>query len=211
MERTSHTSAPGSSFPRRQLQVLLACRLVEPLAINSVIPYLFQMVRHVSSPDLSDGEATRLVTLIFSAYAMAQFSTNILWGRLSDRIGRRPVLLFGLAGVFVSTVALAFSSSVPLIFVSRIAAGLLCGNIVITRTMIGDMVHGRENKSRAFAWNQTVYQIGTVVGPFIGGFFVQPFSREIKASHSPRRNIATSYDKRAGLRHLAVYHALQVF
>ena len=132
------------------------------------------MVRHVSPPDLSDGEATRLVTLIFSAYAMAQFGTNILWGRLSDRIGRRPVLLFGLAGVFVSTVALAFSSSVPLIFVSRIAAGLLSGNIVITRTMIGDMVHGRENKSRAFAWNQTVYQIGTVVGPFIGGFFVQP-------------------------------------
>ncbi|KAJ9144483.1 Major facilitator superfamily transporter multidrug resistance [Pleurostoma richardsiae] len=160
-------------FPVRQLAILLTCRLVEPLAISSIIPYLFSMVKF-ASPNLSDTEATRYVTLVFSVYSFAQFGTNIIWGRISDRIGRRPVMLFGLVGILASTIAFAFSTSVSSIFVSRIAAGLLSGNIVITRTMIGDMVHGRENKARAFAWNQTAYQIGTVVGPIIGGYLVEP-------------------------------------
>ncbi|KAL1862868.1 hypothetical protein VTK73DRAFT_6596 [Phialemonium thermophilum] len=165
---------PG--FPARQLLILLTCRLVEPLAVTSIVPYLFPMVKYVA-PALSDAQATRHVTLIFSAYSFAQFATNILWGRLSDKIGRRPVMLFGLAGILVSTLGLAFSTSIAAIFVFRTLAGLLSGNVVITRTMIGDMVHGRENKARAFAWNQTAYQIGYVVGPMVGGYLVQPCSQ----------------------------------
>ncbi|OAA58427.1 major facilitator superfamily transporter multidrug resistance [Niveomyces insectorum RCEF 264] len=161
-------------LPLRQLAILLTCRLVEPLAVNSIVPYLFSMVKHASPPRMTDGEVTQLVTLIFSAYSLAQFGTNIVWGRISDRVGRRPVMLFGLTGVLISTLGFAFSTSVASMFVFRIAAGLLSGNVVITRTMIGDMVHGRENKARAFAWNQTAYQVGIVVGPFIGGYLVEP-------------------------------------
>jgi MFS family permease len=126
------------------------------LAISSIIPYLFSMVKF-ASPNLSDTEATRYVTLVFSVYSFAQFGTNIIWGRISDRIGRRPVMLFGLVGILASTIAFAFSTSVSSIFVSRIAAGLLSGNIVITRTMIGDMVHGRENKGGRTATTKVSY------------------------------------------------------
>lgn len=123
----------------------MAVRLVEPLAVNSIVPYLFPMVRFLS-PELSDVEATKRVTLLYSVYAFAQFGTNILWGRLSDRIGRRPTILFGLVGVFIGTFGFALSTSVSALFVFRLAAGLLSGNVVITRAIIGDMIRDRENK-----------------------------------------------------------------
>ena len=97
-------------------------------------------------PEARDADATRYVTIIYSAYAFAQFATNILWGRLSDLIGRRPVMLLGLVSVLIGTVGLGFSQSIASILVFRMIPGLLSGNVVITRTMIGDMVHGRENK-----------------------------------------------------------------
>ena len=151
------------------------------------------MVKYVSSPNISDAEATRLVTLIFSAYSFAQFGTNIVWGRLSDRFGRRPVMLFGLAAVLGSTIGFAFSRSIISMFVFRIAAGVLSGNIVITRTMIGDMVHGRENKARAFAWNQTAYQVGTVAGPFLGGYLVQPCAQVLNLCQGGRFALLQEY------------------
>ncbi|KAL7626140.1 hypothetical protein AAE478_002910 [Parahypoxylon ruwenzoriense] len=166
-------------FPTKQLAILLICRLVEPLATTSVVPYLLFMVQHVGGSELrdNDAEATRIVTLLFAAYAGAQFATNMFWGRMSDSFGRRPVMLFGLAAILVGTIGFGFSRSIPAMFVFRIVPGLLCGNVVIVRTIIGEITRGRENKAKAFAWNQTAYQIGTVVGPMIGGYLSQPCDR----------------------------------
>ncbi|EFX01749.1 major facilitator superfamily transporter multidrug resistance [Grosmannia clavigera kw1407] len=171
METTA--AAKKEAFPVKQLSILLAVRLVEPLAVNSIVPYLFPMVKFLA-PALSDIEATKRVTLLFSVYAFAQFGTNIAWGRLSDRVGRRPTMLFGLVGVFVGTLGFGLSTSIPALFVFRLVAGLLSGNVVITRAIIGDIVRDRQNKARAFAWNQTAYQIGQVIGPIIGGYLVEP-------------------------------------
>ncbi|KAK7408305.1 hypothetical protein QQX98_009507 [Neonectria punicea] len=120
--------------------------------MNSIIPYAFVMVKDVK-PTASDNEVAQILTLIFSTYSFAQFSTNLLWGYISDRIGQRPVVLIGLASTCVR---------------------VMSGNIVIVRTVIGEIVHGRENKARAFVWGQTAYQVGSVLGPLIGGYLAQP-------------------------------------
>ncbi|KAI1774383.1 major facilitator superfamily domain-containing protein [Hypoxylon cercidicola] len=166
-------------FPTKQLAILLACRLVEPLAVASVVPYLLFMVQHVGDKSLreDDAEATRIVTLLFAAYAGAQFITNMFWGRISDLVGRRPVMLLGLASTFVGTFGFGFSQSIPAMFFFRIVPGLLSGNVVIVRTIIGEITRGRENKATAFAWNQTAFQIGYVVGPIFGGYLSQPCNK----------------------------------
>ncbi|KAM5369002.1 hypothetical protein ACJZ2D_009205 [Fusarium nematophilum] len=53
----------------------------------------------------------------------------------------------------------------------------MSGNIVTVRTAIGEIMQGRENKARAFIWNQTVYQVGSVLGPLVGGYLAQPCHR----------------------------------
>lgn len=139
----------------------------------SITPYAYFMVKDVA-PGLSDSEVNRYLTLIFSAYMGAQFVTNLAWGRISDVIGRRPPMLFGLASIFISSLGFAFTTSIAGMFVCRAMAGLLVGNVVIVRTMIGDMVPRREQKARAFAWNQTIYQTGAVLGPLAGGYLARP-------------------------------------
>ena len=123
----------------------VACYLVEPLAMTSIVPYAFSMVKSIK-PTASDAEIARTLTLIFSSYSFAQFGTNLLWGRISDRIGRRPVILLGLASTCLNMLGFAFSRSIAAMFAFRILAGLLSGNIVIIRTVIGEIVRGRENK-----------------------------------------------------------------
>lgn len=125
----------------------VACRLVEPLAMTSITPYAFFMVQHVA-PELSESEAARYLTIVYSAYALSQFATNFAWGRISDRVGRRAVMLLGLAAITVCTLGFGFADSLAAVLVFRIAAGLLSGNVVIVRTIIGEAVHGQENKGK---------------------------------------------------------------
>lgn len=130
--------------------ITVACRLVEPLAVTSMVPYLLFMVQHVGGKRLrdDDAEATRMVTLLLAAYSGAQFATNMLWGRMSDSVGRRPVMLFGLASVLVGTIGFGFSNSISAMFVFRIIPGFLSGNTVIVRTIIGEITRGRDHKGR---------------------------------------------------------------
>lgn len=133
------------NFPKGKLGILLACWLVEPLSMNSIIPYAFAMVKNIK-PTVSDNEVAQILTWIFSAYSFAQFATNLLWGRISDRIGRRPVVLIGLASTCVSMLGFGLSRSISAMLFFRVMAGCMSGNIVIIRTVIGEIVHGRENK-----------------------------------------------------------------
>lgn len=70
------------------------------------------------------------------------------WGRLSDRIGRRPVLLIGLTGLVACMLSFGFAKSVPAAVISRIIAGLLSGNIGVTKTLVSSFIH-RRNVAKA--------------------------------------------------------------
>ncbi len=92
----------------------------------SIFPYSYYMVL---SFDITtdDRQIAIYVGLITSAFAFAEFSTGIIWGKLSDRIGRKPVLLAGLGGTLLSMLMFGFASSLPVALVGRALGGMLNG------------------------------------------------------------------------------------
>lgn len=88
-----HHHVEETPLPTRQLAILAVIALAEQTALNSISPYLPDMAS--TFPGVKQGEVGLYVGLIASAFALAQFATNFLWGWLSDRVGRKPIVLTG--------------------------------------------------------------------------------------------------------------------
>ncbi|KAF2432820.1 MFS general substrate transporter [Tothia fuscella] len=100
--------------------------------------------------------------------------TGMFWGSLSDRIGRKKVLLFGNAGTLLSMLIVGFAPSFGVALMGRVLGGLLNGNIGVIQTMVGELVTNPKHEPRAFAVMPFVWSIGTIIGPSIGGYFSDP-------------------------------------
>ncbi|KAI5298216.1 hypothetical protein KEM55_003661, partial [Ascosphaera atra] len=149
------------------------CRLFEPIAFTSVIPYLFFFIKDLD-PSLDDADATSYVALTISVFALAQFATSLFWGLMTDKYGRKSIFLLGQTGVMVSMLGLSFSNSLWSVIFFRALGGLLSGNVVVLRTVIGDLFPDAHSQARAISLNSIAYQIGYVVGPVLGGYLVEP-------------------------------------
>jgi DHA1 family tetracycline resistance protein-like MFS transporter len=107
--------------------------------------------------------------LLSTANALAQFIATPFIGRLSDRYGRRPLLIFCIAGTFLSFLLLAFARSVPMLLLSRVTDGLFGGNIALARAYITD-VTDEKNRARGLGLIGAVFGLGFIIGPAMGGF-----------------------------------------
>ncbi|KAF5595213.1 tetracycline resistance TCR1 [Fusarium pseudoanthophilum] len=112
--------------------------------------------------------------MVTSAFTLAEFSTGVLWGRLSDKIGRKPVLLFGLLGTALSVLVFGFAPSLPVALFARALGGLLNGNIGVLQTTVAELVTVKEHQPRAYTIMPMVWCIGSIVGPMIGGALARP-------------------------------------
>jgi MFS family permease len=93
--------------------------------------------------DLHDGDdtdASFYAGLLVSAYAVAEALTAMGWGALSDRIGRKPVVLFGLVGVAISSLIFGLASKYWVALLARFIGGALNGNVAVMQTMVAEMV-----------------------------------------------------------------------
>ena len=111
------------------------------------------------------------IALLFSAFSALQFLSAPLWGRLSDRIGRRPVILVGLAGSVASYLLFgvgAAQGAMGILFASRITAGLFGGTISTAYAYIADVTSASE-RGRGMALIGVAFGIGFTIGPVIGG------------------------------------------
>lgn len=92
----------------------------------SIFPYVYYMI--MSFNITSDTRQIAVyVGMVTSAYAFAEFSSGVAWGRISDRVGRKPVLLAGLAGTALSMLVFGFAPNLPVALVGRALGGLLNG------------------------------------------------------------------------------------
>ena len=92
----------------------------------SIFPYTYYMV--VSFKVTTDDRQISVYAgMITSAFAFAEFSSSVLWGKLSDRVGRKPVLISGLAGTLLSMLLFGFAPSLPVALLGRALGGLLNG------------------------------------------------------------------------------------
>jgi multidrug resistance protein len=145
---------------RSALTVLLGVVVVDLIGFGIVMPIL---------PYLADeyGASPTQLGLMLSAYAAAQFVFAPLWGRLSDRVGRRPVLLATIAGTAVSLLALGLARSLTAIFAARLLAGAFAANVSVASAYVADATDEHE-RTRWMGLIGAAFGIGFVLGPAIG-------------------------------------------
>lgn len=116
------------------------------------------------------------IGILASVFFMSQLCSTFFWGWLSDRIGRRPVLLLGVMGSGVSITLFGFSNSYIFAIMMRILSGLLNGNIGVVKSYLGEITD-HTNQAKGFAVLAFSYGASVVVAPIIGGYLVGAWER----------------------------------
>ncbi|KAH6648789.1 major facilitator superfamily domain-containing protein, partial [Truncatella angustata] len=161
-----HSATP---LPAAQLALLALLSLAEQTALNSISPYLPEMV--ASFPGVDSEKVGVYVGLLASSFALAQLTTNLMWGYLSDIIGRKPVMLLGTSLLCLCFALFGFCTQYWHIVLVHVAMGLLNGNAAVVPTCLGELTD-RSNQSKAFTWLPVVYSLGSITGPALGGLLV---------------------------------------
>jgi DHA1 family tetracycline resistance protein-like MFS transporter len=118
------------------------------------------------------GASAFQVGLLATSFSLMQFLFAPLWGRLSDRIGRRPIILAGLFGSAVSYFAFGLADSLAMLFAARIVAGIAGANIPTAQAFIADSTSAA-NRARGMGLIGAAFGLGFILGPAIGGFLSQ--------------------------------------
>lgn len=135
--------------------------LVDLIGFGLYIPLLPFYAEHFNATPF-------LVGLTMATFSLAQFISAPFWGMLSDRHGRRPVLMIGMAGSVVSYLWLGYADSLWVIFVARALNGLMAGNIAAAFAYMAD-VTTRENRAKGMGLIGAAFGLGFIAGPAIGG------------------------------------------
>ena len=154
----------------KHLFVLLACLFVVMIGLGITMPVLPFYVERLALAEGSSQQSIVLhVTLLTGVYALMQLIFAPLWGGLSDRIGRRPLILIGIAGYIVAQVMFGLSTSLWLLYAARIGGGILSSaTLPVSAAYVADMTTNEE-RSRGMAWIGTTVSLGVVVGLALGG------------------------------------------
>jgi MFS family permease len=151
---------------RRALLILLTVIFLMIAGFGLVIPLLPFFAKAYGAPAWQ-------VTLLFSAFSFGQFLSEPFWGRLSDRIGRRPVLIVTITAVGLSYAALAFAPNILAAFVIRFLTGMFAGNISTLQGALADITPPEKRAERMGVMG-AAFSAGFTTGPAIGGLLAQP-------------------------------------
>jgi DHA1 family tetracycline resistance protein-like MFS transporter len=141
--------------------ILFGVVLLDLIGFGIIIPILPFL-----SPELGADKLD--VAYIIVAYAVGAGLCAPFWGRLSDRIGRKPVIMICLAGAALSYVMLGLASALWMVYVARAFAGLMAGNVGVASAMMADIT-GPENRARGMGMIGAAFGLGLVLGPMLGG------------------------------------------
>ena len=157
------------------LFVLFLVTMIDMIGFGIVIPFLTYLVEDLT-PEGQTANIGLWVGLLMTSYSAAQFLFSPFWGSVSDRIGRRPVLMVGLVGNTVFFTLFGLANTLILAFVARFLAGVFNGNIAVARAYIGDVSTPQQLATRMGIIG-AAFGLGFTFGPFIGGELSDPASR----------------------------------
>jgi MFS family permease len=139
----------------------------------SIFPYVYYMIESFHMTD-DDRKISLYAGMVTSAFAFAEFSSGMFWGRASDRFGRKPILLTGLAGTGISMIVFGFAPNLPVALIARALGGLLNGNIGVLQSTVAEVVTVEAHQARAYSIMPVVWCIGSIAGSAIGGILADP-------------------------------------
>ncbi len=151
---------------------ILLTLFIDILAIGIIIPVLPELVKEfVGGDDSAAGEyslAGRYVGIIAATYSVMQFFCAPVLGALSDRFGRRPVILGSLFGLGIDFIITGLATSVAWLFVGRFIAGVMGASFSTSNAYIAD-ISNDENRARNFGLVGMMFGLGFIIGPALGG------------------------------------------
>ncbi len=151
---------------KASLGFIFATLLIDVMGLGIIIPVIPKLIAHLIHGSLSDASA--YAGWLTAAYAIMQFACAPLIGNLSDKYGRRPVLLCSLVGFGIDYLFSAFAPTIAWLFVGRIVAGITGASFTTATAYIAD-VSSPEKRAQNFGMIGAAFGIGFIIGPVIGG------------------------------------------
>ncbi|THF86826.1 TCR/Tet family MFS transporter [Deinococcus sp. KSM4-11] len=152
------------SRPAALIFILLTA-LIDIIGIGLIIPVLPGLVKSLAGSEVA---GARTIGLLTAVYAVMQFVFAPILGTLSDRYGRRPVLLFALSGMALDYVLLSFAPNLAWLFVGRVIAGITGASLTVANAYIAD-VSPPEERAKNFGLLGAMFGVGFILGPALGG------------------------------------------
>lgn len=149
------------SNSRSATVILFTTVFIDLVGFGMIIPLIPYLGRELSESPFKAG-------LLMAIYSLMQFVINPFWGQLSDRYGRRPILLISLFGASISHLFFAFSSQFWMLFFSRMFAGVFGANISVAMAAMADM-SDEKSRSQKMGLIGAAFGLGFTLGPFFGG------------------------------------------
>lgn len=157
----------GSALP-----ILFLVVMIDMIGFGIVIPFLTYFIEDLATMQ-GVLEVGLWVGLMMMSYSAAQFLFSPFWGSLSDRLGRKPILLIGLVGNTIFFTLFGISTSLIMALVARFFAGAFNANIAVAKAYIGD-ISDKTNLAKRMGLIGAAFGVGFTIGPFIGGEFSSP-------------------------------------
>ena len=148
----------------RPLLVIYAATALDAIGVGLIFPILPRLIEEVTHAQ----NVASIIGVLAALYAVMQFAFAPVLGALSDRLGRRPVLLASLGGAAVNYVLMALAPSLTLLIVGRAVAGLTSANISVATAYITD-ISPEETRARRFGIFNAMFGVGFILGPVLGG------------------------------------------
>ncbi|KAF5309478.1 hypothetical protein D9619_012411 [Psilocybe cf. subviscida] len=164
----NQTKRAPTPLPWFQLSIVLFLQLAEPLTSQAISPFLPQLIRDLG---ITNGKESQV-----GYYVGLMALTVLQWSRLSDCVGRKPVIMTGLAGLSMSMYCFGLSKTFRGLVLSQALSGALNGNTGVITSLMGELTD-ETNISKAYAYMPIASSTGGTLGPIIGGFLSRPAER----------------------------------
>jgi DHA1 family tetracycline resistance protein-like MFS transporter len=163
-----------SGKPKAALGFIFITLLIDVTGFGIIIPVLPKLISELIHGTLSD--ASRYGGWLMFAYAITQFLFSPVLGGLSDRFGRRPILLLSLFGFGLDYLLLAFAPNITWLFIGRLVAGVMGASFTTATAYIAD-ISTPEKRAQNFGMIGVAFGLGFIIGPLVGGLLGQFGSR----------------------------------